>query len=99
MAPEKQSMGNPLEDFKSNMGKLGSKKAQTSSKTDAQQDRKEDIQTDKGKSGRIKTGYSLDRNLIKQARRLALDEEVDVNDLIEEALRLLFEERKKRAGS
>lgn len=46
-----------------------------------------------GDINRMKTGYSLDWKLIKRAKHLATEEEVDVNDLIEEGLRLVFEKR------
>lgn len=61
------------------------------SETDKQQDSNTEMQ--KPAIDRMKTGYSLDRNLIKRAKHLATDEGCDVNALIEEGLRLVFEKR------
>lgn len=45
------------------------------------------------KSERVKTGFSLRKDLVKAVRLLAIDENVDVNTLLEEGMQLLLMSR------
>src|SRR5215472_4161650 len=44
---------------------------------------------------RIKTGFTLRKDLLKDVKRLAVEEETDINNLLEEGMRLVLESRKK----
>ncbi|TMC15904.1 MAG: hypothetical protein E6J34_20755 [Chloroflexi bacterium] len=44
---------------------------------------------------RVKTGFTLRKDLLKDVKRLAVEEETDINTLLEEGMRLVLESRKK----
>jgi hypothetical protein len=46
-----------------------------------------------GEEERVKTGFSLRKDLLKEVKLLAIDEDVDVNTLIEEGMQLLLRSR------
>ncbi len=106
MTGDKKAIGDPLKAFTERKGKLGGNRTevQVDRGTDIQTDRNTDMKKDRGtgiqkKSVRMKTGFSLDRDLIRRAKFLALSENKDVNDLIEEGLRKVLEERERHENS
>jgi hypothetical protein len=42
---------------------------------------------------RMKTGFTLRKDLLKSVKRLAVEEEVDINVLLEEGMQLLLDSR------
>lgn len=44
---------------------------------------------------RVKTGFTLRKDLLKDVKRLAVEEETDINNLLEEGMRLVLESRKQ----
>jgi len=52
-------------------------------------------QTQEVVAERVKTGFTLRKDLLKDVKRLAVEEETDINTLLEEGMRLVLESRKK----
>lgn len=45
--------------------------------------------------GRIKRGYSLRKDLLRECKRIAFEEDRQINDVIEEGIQMIIESRKK----